>query len=102
MLRPIFSALLLIAACAGFAQGNAAPTVKITLPKEAKAGSKVEASIEITFADGLHGYQNPPTDQYQIPVKVSLETKGFTLAKVTYPKGVMRATGGDTKPAGVY
>lgn len=86
-----------------FAQmGNTAPEVKLVFPASAKAGQKVQGTIEITFAEGLHGYQNPPSEAYQIPVKVSLDTKGYKLVKVAYPKGIAKATGGETKPSNVY
>ncbi|HWA83271.1 MAG TPA: protein-disulfide reductase DsbD domain-containing protein [Fimbriimonadaceae bacterium] len=102
MIRSLLSALFVFAVCLAVAQTNTAPTVKVVLPKTAKPGATVSGTIELSFADGLHGYQNPPTDEYQIPVKVSVDTKGFTLKKVTYPKGVMKSIGGDPKPCGVY
>lgn len=102
MIRSLLATLLALTVCLAAAQSNASPTVKVTLPKSAKPGATVAGTIELTFADGLHGYQNPPTDQYQIPVKVALDTKGFTLKKVSYPKGVMKSIGGDPKPCGVY
>src|ERR1700704_6426167 len=102
MIRPVLTALFAILASLALAQGNAQPTVKLVFPKTAKAGAKVQGTIEVTFSEGLHGYQNPPTDEYQIPVKVSIDTKGFVLAKTAYPKGEMKVIGGDTKPSAVY
>src|SRR5690348_10112222 len=101
MLRFILSAIVALTICLAVGQGNTAPAVKLVLPKEAKPGATVKGTVELTFAEGLHGYQNPPTDEYQIPVKVDAETKGFTL-KATYPKGIMKAIGGDPKPSAVY
>ncbi len=102
MIRSLLAAVLVLTAAFALGQSNTPPTVKVTLPKDAKVGQKVKGFVEISFAEGLHGYQNPPTDEYQIPVSVTLETKGYVLAKPVYPKGVSKATGGDTKPAGVY
>ena len=102
MHRLILIATIFFTTVLAVAQGNTPPTVKVTLPKEAKAGAKVLGMVEITFSDGLHGYQNPPTDEYQIPVKVTVDTKGFVLSKASYPKGIMKSIGGDPKPCGVY
>jgi len=100
MIRSICAVLLTFIAAIALGQG-APPTIKIVFPKTAKAGAAVKGTIEVTFADGLHSYQNPPTEDYMIPVKVAVENKGFTLT-AKYPKGVMKAMGGDPKPAGVY
>lgn len=102
MIRSFLAALMVFACAFAYSQSNEAPTVKVTLPKNAKPGATVKGTVTITFADGLHGYQNPPTDDYQIPVKVSIDTKGFVLKKAEYPKGTMRVSGGDTKPSGLY
>ncbi len=101
MIRPLISAFFALLAAVAMAQGNTPPTVKVTLPKDAKPGSMVKGTVEVTFAEGLHGYQNPPIDKFQIPVSITADTKGFSL-KVAYPKGVMKAIGGDPKPTGVY
>lgn len=102
MIRPLLAAILIFCAAIGLAQENTAPTVKLLLPAKAKAGAKVQATVVVTFAEGLHAYQNPPTSDYQIPVKVTLDSKTFTMAKPAYPKGVMLSIGGDPTPAGVY
>ena len=102
MIRPLLATVLALFVSLALAQENTPPTVKVVLPKQAKPGAKVQGTVEITFADGLHGYQNPPTDEYQIPVKVTVDTKGFILAKPVYPKGIMKETGGEPKPIAVY
>jgi DsbC/DsbD-like thiol-disulfide interchange protein len=102
MTRPLITAVFAIPAALALGQGGAPPTLKLVFPKTAKAGTVVKGTIEVTFADGLHGYQNPPTEDYQIPVKLSIDTKGFVLGKPAYPKGVLRTMGGDTKPSAVY
>jgi DsbC/DsbD-like thiol-disulfide interchange protein len=102
MTRPILAALFAFFFTFAFAQDNTPPTVKVILPKTAKPGEKIKARVEVTFADGLHGYQNPPSGEYQIPVTLSLETKGIKLDPVKYPKGEMLSIGGDPTPAAVY
>lgn len=102
MLRPIFAAFLIFCAALVMAQDNTPPTVKVVLPKEGKAGTKVKATVEVTFGEGLHGYQNPPSGEYQIPVSLTLDTKGIKLSPVKYPKGTMMSIGGDPTPAAVY
>lgn len=71
-----------------------APGVKIVVPAQAKAGSTVKGTLTMRFADGWHGYQNPPLDQYQNPVSVSLATKGWKLQKVAYPEGIVKEVAG--------
>lgn len=74
--------------------------VKIELPKSVKPGAVVKGKAMVTFTEGWHGYQNPPTDSYQNPVALKLDTKGYKLTKVTYPKGVVKDFGGT--PTAVY
>lgn len=102
MIKSLVALVLLVCASLASAQDNTPPTVKLLLPKQAKPGAKVRAVVEITFAEGLHAYQNPSQEDYQIPTKVELGSKGFVLAKPQYPKGVMRAIGGDPKETAVY
>jgi DsbC/DsbD-like thiol-disulfide interchange protein len=102
MIRPLLAAFLAFCTAIALAQDNTPPTIKVVLPKDGKAGTKVKAMVEITFADGLHGYQNPASGEYQIPVVLSLDTKGIKLSPVKYPKGKMMSIGGDPTPAAVY
>ena len=80
---------------------NDPPAIKLTFPASAKPGATVKGVVELTFAEGLHAYQNPPTDKYQIPVAVSVDSKLYKLT-AKYPKGISKATGGDPTPAAVY
>ena len=61
-------------------------------------GAVVKGTLTMTFADGWHGYQNPPSDPYQNPVTIALSTKGFKFSKVTYPVGIIKDFAG-TKTA---
>jgi hypothetical protein len=89
--------------CAAVAQAADPPTVVIKLLKPTgAAGRHIKGEATVTFADGLHGYQNPPSENYMLPVVLKLDAKGFKLAKIVYPKGEMLAIGGETKPAAVY
>lgn len=82
------------------AQDNDPPVVKLAFAaKSGPAGSKLKGTLTVTFAEGLHGYQNPPLSEYQIPVKVAGEDKGIVL-KVAYPKGQVKGVAGEQ--AAVY
>lgn len=81
---------------------ESAPKAQLTLPKQVVAGSPVKGVVTVTFAKGLHGYQNPPTSEYEIPVKITFAQKGFKLVKATYPKGVDMKLQGEDKPSKVY
>ena len=78
-------------AAVSMAQGMAeAPTMKVTIDKKTvKPGGVLKGEVLLTFASGLHGYQNPPSKDYMIPVTVKLEGKAFKEKdlKVTYPVG---------------
>jgi len=85
------------------AQTDTPPTVSLKLDKATAApGAVVKGVLKVTFSEGLHGYQNPPAQDYQIPVKVDAATKGFVLTKATYPTGIDFAMAGETTPSKVY
>jgi len=70
-------------------QGDA-EVIKVSLPKEAKAGAAVSGTVTIIIPEGWHAYQNPPTDKSgQTPVTVSSPDKNVVLKSVKYPKGFM-------------
>lgn len=73
-------------------------TVKVSTDK-VKPGATVKGVATVEFAEGLHGYQNPPLKDYQIPVKLESDTKGITI-KPAYPKGEVLEVAGDQ--AAVY
>lgn len=99
-IRSIFVLLVLAVTGVAMAQ-NEPPSIKVTMPKSAKAGAKVQAIVEIRFSEGLHGYQNPPTVDWQIPIKLS-SPKDVKVLKIEYPKGVPMKMAGDEKPSAVY
>lgn len=76
------------------------PKVVLQLEKAtAKPGETIKGTLTATFAPGLHGYQNPPSKDYMLPVKVSAG-EGTTLKGVQYPAGHMEMAGGEE--AAVY
>jgi DsbC/DsbD-like thiol-disulfide interchange protein len=98
----VFLGILLCLASALSLAQDTAPKAELKLEKSsAVAGSIVKGKIVLTFAAGLHGYQNPPSESYQIPVKVE-PVKGTTLLKAIYPKGEPFLMSGDEKPSMVY
>jgi hypothetical protein len=81
---------------------NTAPVVSLSVPKSVAAHAKFEAKLTVTFADGLHGYQNPASDPNLIPVVVKLSKGDVKLVSVAYPKGKDMTMEGDSKPTKVY
>jgi DsbC/DsbD-like thiol-disulfide interchange protein len=97
----ILSALAFVSL--SFGQGDP-PKVVFSLDKPTvAAGGTLTGKVTVTFADGLHGYQNPPSDDSDIPVKVSAP-KGakFTVSTVKYPKGEKKVLAGSSTPTAVY
>ncbi len=93
---------LLALVSSSLAQGNEPPTVSVKLlSKSVAPGGTIKGEVTLTFSEGLHGYQNPPADQYQIPVTFKLAAGG-TLGKVDYPAGIDAVVAGDSKPTKVY
>ena len=67
------------------------PTAELILEAAgASVGDKIAGTVVLTFAPGLHAYQNPPSIDYLIPVSVA----GESLYSVDYPKGTMEMAGG--------
>jgi thiol:disulfide interchange protein len=98
---PAIALLALVAA--SLAQLPEAPRLRLEVPtKEVVAGQPFQGTAVVTFAPGLHGYQNPPSEDYMIPVKVESRTPAFSVVSVNYPRGVDKVTGGSDVPARVY
>lgn len=94
--------VLLMLAAIGFTQA-AEPTVTVSAPpKQVAAGSKITLTVTVTFGPGLHGYQNPPAQDYEIPVTVKIDGKEFKVVKIAYPAGVDTKMGGSEKPTKAY
>ncbi|MFZ4508765.1 MAG: protein-disulfide reductase DsbD domain-containing protein [Fimbriimonas sp.] len=102
-MRRVIWPLLCAVASLSFAQINPPPTVKAKADKLTVApGGVVKTTLQVTFAPDFHAYQNPPSDKFQIPVEVRKPAAPFKLAKVTYPKGVLKVVAGSDQPSGVY
>jgi DsbC/DsbD-like thiol-disulfide interchange protein len=104
MTRKSLALFLSLIVCCGVACASPTPaSVQLTVAqKSATVGSKVKGTIKITFAEGRHAYQNPPSKDYMIPVAVTAKSKGYKLETVTYPKGVLRKTVGESDDVAVY
>lgn len=69
------------------------PTVKVSLSQtSARPNETVKGVAKVSFAPGLHAYQNPQKDQTIIPI--TLEATGAELAKIEYPVGTEKSIGG--------
>jgi DsbC/DsbD-like thiol-disulfide interchange protein len=99
----LFGLTLWAGAAVAGQSGGTPPTATLKFAKSSAApGAVVDATLTVTFAPGLHGYQNPPADEYQIPVDVKVVESGFSLVKATYPKGADMTMAGEKKPTKVY
>lgn len=79
------------------------PTLAVTAPpKQVQAGTKLTLKVNLTFAPGYHGYQNPPASEYEIPVTVKVDSKEFKVSKIAYPAGEDASVGGSEKPTKTY
>ena len=100
----VFPVLLLTLLCAlALAQQDVPPAASLAIASaKSQPGSKVKATLTLTFGDGLHAYQNPPSEDYMIPVTVKSSSTEVKLVKVAYPVGKDEIVGGETKPVKVY
>ncbi len=87
---------------AGLANAQEVPPQISVKVSAAAAGKPLAVTVSIQFEEGLHGYQNPPSDPFENPIKISVTDKRFKLLKVTYPKGVSMTQEGSTKSSLVY
>ena len=100
--RFFFSLALAATAVAGWCQANTPPTVVVTGPTTAVHGKTVTVTVKVTFAEGLHGYQNPPSNPDLIPIKLSLDNKDVKVKTIKYPAGKDESVGGDPAKVRVY
>jgi len=85
------------------AQDDTPPKVTLTLGSPtAMANKAIHATLTVTFSEGLHGYQNPPSDPSLIPVTVKSADNVFKVVMVQYPKGTPTKVDGEPKPINVY
>ena len=102
MKKLVLLGLLAFGGFAGAQLPEATATVSVDKPTVV-AGGTFTAHISVTFPTGYHAYQNPPTEEFEIPVKLTIgKGSKVQLVKVKYPKGTPMAVGGETKPSAVY
>ena len=83
-----------LAAALTFAQ-DIPPTASIQVNAEkVSPGEEFKVDVTVSFAPGLHGYQNPPTKDYMIPVSLS-GGDGTEIVDVVYPTGTMEMVAGE-------
>lgn len=82
---------MLVAAVAG---AQDPPKVSVSSDiTEAGVGDTIPATLTVTFAPGLHGYQNPQKDATIIPIKVA-NGDHTEIVDVEYPTGTPKSVGG--------
>lgn len=110
MRNTLFACLLPLAMVSAAPAGTAMVAPFNTPPKATlkltsttvKPNDLIKGSVTLTFAPGLHGYQNPPSLDYQIPVTIKVSGKDFTAMKVKYPEGKDFRMEGEAVPSKVY
>jgi len=84
-------------------QSGKAPTATIKLAAPtATVGKEIKGTIKLSFPEGFHGYQNPPADEFENPIKVAVVEKTYKLVKVNYPAGVEFKVVGAEKASLIY
>ena len=82
---------------------NQAPKVTLDLDSsDAVVGRGLRGTLVVEIPQGLHGYQNPPADEFENPIRVVSADKSFKIYKATYPKGVEFKMASAEKPSMVY
>lgn len=74
-------------------QDNAPKIMLVVKTAKIAPGKIGKGVVTIQFADGWHGYQNPPTKDYQLPV--TLKADKALMLKVAYPLGVAKMSMGE-------
>ena len=82
----------------------AATLMKIHVaPVALTAGGHAKAIVKLELVAGWHVYANPPSGEYNIPVKISLSgSRGVTVGAPGYPAGSDLKLPTDEKPVRVY
>ncbi|MBX3110769.1 MAG: protein-disulfide reductase DsbD N-terminal domain-containing protein [Fimbriimonadaceae bacterium] len=95
------TAILALGLASALAQDHT-PTITVAPAKgNIVAGGLARIDVKVSIKDGLHAYQNPPSQDYMIPLSIEAGD-GTVVEKVKYPKGTMAAVGGETEKAAVY
>jgi len=91
---------VLVAVASSYALSQGTPPT-VVLDVQSVQGTIVKGLVKVDFAPGLHGYQNPPALEYQIPITVK-GGPGVTVVKAQYPKGTPMRMAGEDKDSMVY
>lgn len=79
------------------------PTVAFRLhTADAVVGKGLSGTLFLTLPEGTHGYQNPPADEFENPIRLRVSGKGFKLYGVRYPRGKEFKVAGAEKVSKVY
>jgi len=97
----LLSLVFALLACPLFAQAPP-PQISVHLGEaKLKPGQLAKATVKVKFAPGLHGYQNPPSEDYMIPVTVT-GLEGVQVVSVHYPPGHGAKIGGSATEVMTY
>ena len=78
------------------------PTVTVAPGTDAiYAEGLARFDLKLSIQPGLHAYQNPPSQDYMIPLAIE-GGEGTVVEKIKYPRGIMATVGGETEKAAVY
>ncbi len=95
------TAILVCCLASGLGQSRP-PTLSVTAGQRTHySGGLVRCDVKIGIQDGLHAYQNPPSQDYMIPLEIEAGD-GTTVESVRYPKGTLATVGGESSPVAVY
>lgn len=77
------------------------PLIRFELEtSKAAVAEKIRGTVVVTFAEGMHAYQNPPSQDYMIPLEITAGNDRTRLISVDYPRGIEKMAGGEM--AAVY
>lgn len=72
------------------------PTASVAVTsKNVVRGQDFKARVTLDIPSGWHGYQNPPSQDYQIPVSVEGKGNAFKMIKAEYPVGTLEDVAGE-------
>jgi thiol:disulfide interchange protein DsbD len=102
-LRSVLVGALLTLAALALGQ-NTPPKVVLSLDaQQARAGALIGGRVVVEMAPGMHVYQNPPSEEFMIPIEVKAASPATILVgKPRYPKGNLKKVGGAEKPVAVH
>ncbi len=85
-MRILIAATLILASAAALAQPK--PTVSLSWSSTTVAkGGELKGTLTVKVPASHHLYQNPPSKDYQIPIKITSADSNVKLVKASYPKG---------------